>query len=244
MTLQQQNDKVVRGLPRLCQPMKMDPVLERSPKPTNPQQRIEAGISSYVKGIGSSPSKSISMVNKGAKLVRDKALTAEQQKALNPEQVPGAIKNFVVQFLDSQPGLLFRQTFARRVKTKVFGTPRSELAMVLYAADSLAYLAVAAIKEDSIGMVNKDIAVIMRLLGNTITQIKKFMNESPIHWTDVQFRADDPQARRVGEMDLLIEHLQSDLKRIIEAYEQFARDMNVSAEEMRASQMATGMAVV
>ena len=241
LTVKSKTDNAVVSLPRLSAPLKVDPIFESSPRPMNGRERVESGVGSFAKSIGQSPLKGPGVLRKGVKLARDRVLTPEHQQALQPDNIESATKSAVSWALDSRFGFIFQQTFDRRAAAKVLGTPRSELELISYAVDSVARLAVTAIKEDSMGLVNKDIALIMRTLGNIITQVKKSMRESPIHWTDVKFKPDQGNTRHVQEIDRLLDQLQKALKQIIEGYGKFARDMSLSAEEMRAARMAAGL---
>ena len=241
MTLKEKQNNVVEHLPRLSNPLRPDPVLESSPKPSNSLQRAEATVDWFARSVGQSPLNGSSPLRKGMKLLSDKALTQEQQKALRPENVKNVTKGFVSQAVESHIGFIFRQTFDLRSKVKVFGSPRSEMELVTFAIDSIAHLAVNAIKEDSMGQVSKDIALIMRTLGNIISRIKTFMRESPVHWTDVKFQSTSAEARHVKEIDVLLIQLQTALKHIIEGYGKFARDMSLSSEEMKVARLAAGL---
>ena len=241
MTLKGKEEHTVASLPRLSAPLKADPIFAPSPKPTNGRERIEANVDWLAKSVGQSPSNGSGVLRKGVRLARDKALSSEYRQALETENIESAAKNIFTQALASPVGFIFQQTFDRRAKAKVCGTPRSELEIILFAVDSVAWLAVNAIKEDSMGLVNKDVALIMRTFGNIIAQIKKSMRESPVHWTDVKFQSDQSSSRSVQEIDLLLEQLQTALKLIIEGYGKFARDMSLSPEEMKAARMAAGL---
>ena len=241
MTMKGNNNNAVQSLPQLSAPLRIGPVLEASPKASSNRERAESGIEWAAKSIGQSPSNGLSPLRKGLKLVGDKALSQEQRKALRPENIEHATRGIVNDALQSPVGVPFRQTFDRRSKAKVFGSPRSEMELTLFSIDSLARLAVNAIKEDSMGQVSKDIGLIMRTLGNIISRIKTFMAESPIHWTDVKFQSNPGGTRHVKEIDMLLDQLRSALKHIIEAYGTFARDMGLSMEEMRVARLAAGL---
>lgn len=241
MSVKQNNGIAVKSLPRLSAPLKVDPILLSSPKPKNNRGRAEASIGSFAKSIGQSPSKDSGALVKGVKIVRDKTLTQEHQRALQPEHLESVTKNALTQILNFPVGFPFRQTFDRRANAKVFGSPTSEMELISFAINSLAHLAVAAIKEDSMGQVSKDIGLIMRNFGNLIARIKTFMNQFPVHWTDVHFQATAGGGRHVRNVDLLLDQLQTALKRIIEGYGKYARDMNLGAEEMKAARMAVGL---
>ena len=241
MTMKDNNNNTVQSLPRLSAPLRLGPVLDSSPKASSGRERVENGIEWLAKSIGQSPSNGFSPLRKGVKLASDKALSQEQRKALRPENIQRATRGIVTDALESPAGVAFRQTFDRRSKAKVFGSPRSEMELTLFSIDALALLAVNAIKEDSMGQVSKDIGLIMRTLGNIISRIKTFMAESPVHWTDVKFQSNPGGTRHVKEIDMLLEQLRTALKHIIEAYGTFARDMGLSMEEMRIARLAAGL---
>ena len=241
MTLMEKKENAIIPLPRLAAPLKVDPVFEKSPAAKGSRELVQMGVQNLVKSIGQSPSKQSSLPVQYAKDAWNKPLSEDVRKKLRSAHVEKCAEGFVLDALNSRAGYPFRQAFELRSKAKVFGSPRSDFELSLFAIDAMSRLAVAAVKEDSMGLVNKDIASIMRILGNIIKQIKTFMRHSPIHWTDSQFSS-SPTSRRVREVDVLLEKLQSALRKIIERYETFAKDMDLTVEEMRAARMAAGLA--
>ena len=105
----------------------------------------------------------------------------------------------------------------------------------------MAKLALASIEEDSYGTVYKDIPPILRTFANITNRIETFVKESPAHWTDVDFREEDPGARKVEEIDLVVGHLKAALRQLVEKYEGYAREMGLGQGEMRAARRAAGM---
>jgi nucleoporin NDC1 len=240
MTLKDSEQKQVKALPQLSEPLKTENILQASPGPSNKAAWIENQVSTIAKGISQKPSKDApeSPARKLLTKVRDHALSPQQQNILQPEKLSGLAESIAGSLLSSRVGFLFQQTFAQRAQVKVLGTPRSDLANIIFAVDSIARLAVAAITEDSMGTVYKDIPLIMRTLGNIIGRIQTFLQTSPIHWTDVSFAQAGEDARRVTEIEFVLGHLRGALRHIIQGYELYARDMGIAPTELRAAKMA------
>ena len=248
MTLVASKEKEVKSLPRLAAPLKVDAILQASPRPANRTKRVESEIGSLAKSIGQSPFKKTTyMASPTRKLLQqagEQILTPDQQKSLQPEQLLSSANSLVSQFLSTVIGVPFRQTFAARVQAKVFGSPRSELPALMFAIRSISRFAVAGITEDTMGTVNRDIPLIMRTFGNAIGRIQKFVKESGVHWTDVNFASAGEHARRVEEVEFLIGCLRTGLRQIILAYEGFARDMGISPSELKAARIAAGLDIL
>ena len=245
MTLAASREKEVRNLPRLAAPLRADAILQASPRPVNRTQRVESEIGAFAKSIGQSPLKKPSNMASPARKFLEHAgnqiLTPDQQKSLQPEQLLSSANSLVSQFLSTVVGVPFRQTFAARVQAKVFGSPRSELPALLLGIFSISRLAVAGITEDTMGTVNRDIPLIMRTFGNAIGRIQKFVNESGVHWTDVNFALAGEHSRRVEEVEFLTGYLRTALRHIIQEYEGYARDMGISPSELKAARIAAGL---
>ena len=245
MTLLDQGNKGVTFLPRLSVPLKEDPILASSPKPNGTLQVAERRIGGFVKSISQKPSsaKVDSPSRKAYKAIRDSTLSKERQEALHPENVVSLISSAAHECLSYPIGIPFRETFARRAKAKILGTPRSELPIIVFSIDAIARLAVAGLTEDAMGTVYKDIPVIMRTFGNIIGRIRTFIQESPVHWTDVEFDPEREDAKRVEEVEFVVGHLRAALRHIILNYERYARDMGIAPSEVKAAKLAAGLGV-
>ena len=237
----EKKEKKLQTLPRLSAPLRDDPVFAHSPEPANTREFVENKIASIAKSYGLSPVKpgsDASPVHRYLGMARDKLLTQDQKDTVSPESLAATAKWAVLRILTSGVGGIFRQTFARRVKVKALGTPQSNLVQILFAIDSITFLALAGLEEDSFGTVYKDLALILRTFANLVKTVKAFLKESSPHWTDVKFGEAD---RHVAEVELIVDHLQTALRNLIEKYAKYAKDIGLEEGEIRAAKKAAGM---
>ncbi|KAK5138382.1 hypothetical protein LTR08_003443 [Meristemomyces frigidus] len=146
---------------------------------------------------------------------------------------------YVLQFLKSPLGEPWRQTFARRVCAVVFGIPHSGRTNIVHASRALTALTVASLKEDKYGQVARDIPAVIRTYTAAIVGIRKLVAELPPHWTDVRFASDDSSgggaeaARRVEEVEAVVEVLRRGLEQVVLAFGEYAAGLGLGAREMR-----------
>lgn len=244
MVSAQQPQDSLQTLPRLASPLRQDPVLTKVPPPTNNREMIAANVGSLAKSYGqtpSSPSPLSPQVKKVAKMARDKLLTKEQQNAINPATITSSVYEYFVQYLRTPIGAPFRQTFKHRLSAVILGSPNSQLQSIIYAIDSITYLAVASLKEDQFGTANKDIPIIIRTLISSITHIERINQNMPVHWTDTEFEEADGKGRKVEEVELVKDHLKSGLSQLILAFGNYAEGIGLSKSELRTAWEAAGL---
>lgn len=131
----------------------------------------------------------------------------------------------------------FRQTFQRRVRSVVLGSPNSQFGQIVDAVDALSSLAVASLNEDRYGTVSKDVAVLIRTYANTITALEAFVGGVAVHWTDVEFHD-----RKVDEVDLILARLKTALSEMIGGFGQYAEELEISEQEMDTARTVARMA--
>ncbi|MCJ1468383.1 hypothetical protein MMC07_007011 [Pseudocyphellaria aurata] len=229
-------------LPRISAPMRETPVFRNSLPPTTLRGSLQSSIGTIAKSYGQSPSSSqpssplTPRTKQHLGVVRNKLLTLGQQQAFSPSVLRSSVNDCVVHFLRSPLGRLFRQTFQRRVRTVVLGSPNSQFGQIIDAVDALSSLAVASLKEDMYGTVSKDVVVLIRTYANTITTLEAFVSGVAVHWTDVEFHD-----RKVDEVDLILASLRGGLREIIRGFGPYAEELEISEQEMNAARMVVGM---
>lgn len=160
---------------------------------------------------------------------------------MNPSTITSSVYEYFVQYLRTPVGAPFRQTFKRRLATVVLGSPSGELAVILYAVDSITSFALASLKEDQFGTANKDIPMIIRTFVSSINNIERINQNMPVHWTDTEFEEADGKGRKVEEVELVKDHLRSGLSQLVQAFGNYAMDMGLSRSELRSARQAAGL---
>ena len=123
----------------------------------------------------------------------------------------------------------------------MLGTPYSELSVIVDAIDALTCLAIASLKEDNFGKVQKDIPGLIRTLVNTTTRLESFVNGLAVHWTDVEFQEMDGQGRRVEEVERVLDSLKTGLRKMVGAFGDYAVELGLGPAEMRISREVAGL---
>ncbi|KAL8697412.1 MAG: hypothetical protein Q9224_002332, partial [Gallowayella concinna] len=146
----------VQSLPRIGPPLREEPVFMNPPPPSTRREMVENKVGTFAKSIGNNPvsnydSPITPRTQQYLEAARNKLLTADQQQAISPAHVQSQFNVYLTRFLKSWLGQPFRQTFARRIQSIIFGHPFSELGLIVDAVDSLTNLAAASVKEDDYG---------------------------------------------------------------------------------------------
>ncbi|KAI4122606.1 MAG: hypothetical protein LQ347_006446 [Umbilicaria vellea] len=247
-SIQQQNQ--VQSLPRLSAPLRQDQITLNPLPPSTSRERIQSEIGTVAKSLGQSPASpsaksSLSPLSPRAKqylgTARNKLLTQGQQEAMSPASLRSQFNDYLMQFLRSPVGRPFRQTFQRRLCAVVLGTPYSELNVIVDAIDSLTSLAVASLKEDNFGKVQKDIAGLIRTLVNTTTCLDSFVNGFAVHWSDVNFQDMNGQGRRVEDVERTLNSLRTGLRKLVGAFGDYAVELGLGPAEMRIAGEVAGL---
>ncbi len=217
----------------------MDP-----PPPSSRREMVEWKVGSFAKSIGNNPPPSgygnpISpKTQQYLEAARNKLLTREQQQVITPAHVQSQFNVYMTRFLQSPFGHPFRQTFARRIQSIVFGQPFSELASIVDAVESLTNFATASIKEDDYGMVAKDIPKIMRTFILTYQQLERFTATLPVHWTDVQF---SEEKRQTEDVLVLLSKLRCGLGQLVRTFGGFEAEVGIEKRDMRVAKGIAGV---
>lgn len=236
----------------------MDP-----PKPKDRPTRFESAFSNFARSHGQADdwtvnlrSRTQSFMNSASKSV----LTPERKRKFITQA--GEIRRLTfsttednhsteapltTQFLRSKVGSLFRQSYSNRIKKIVLGTPHSELTCFVDAVLSITHLTVESLKEDKYGIVQNDVAAIVKLFTATANRVHQFNSEDglKIHWTDVCFPSrGSPEyetARKVGEVDTVLLVLKTGLNKILDAFKDHLADVGLTPKDVNLARQAAGM---
>jgi len=247
-TAPQQQQITIETLPRISSTqIRQDNIFTNSPAPTNRRERIEAEVGTIAKSYGQSAQPATPLkflgnqraeTGKYLHSARQKLLTQEQQATYSKSGLLAQYNDYLLRFLRTPAGYPFRQTFHRRVRTIVLGTPYSALHPTLNSITTLTTLAKASLTEDRYGNVAKDISLLIRAFVSTISSIESFVSSLPVHWTDVEFQESD---RKVEDMALIVTALKTGLKEIVGAFGEYATELGLGKEEIATARKVAGI---
>lgn len=253
---------VVETLPRIGTPLRHENILGKAPTPSTSVEQIESNIGAITKSYGQSPDPGTlklpsSATSPSRKLFQNllpstppRKLLTEGLSSKQDQSTESGLRaifiDYVLTFLRSPFGGPFRQTFSRRARSIVLGSPTSCLHPLLSSIRIISSLAVASLKEDPFGRVSKDVPPIIRTFISTIQLIDNFVFKGglPVHWTDVYFEKDrQVQGRQVPEIDTLVQELKEGLKELVDAFEAYAEELGITKGDLAAARALTdGMA--
>lgn len=164
-------------------------------------------------------------------------LSEQEQQRLSPKHLHHQASGLLTEALKSHLGAPFRQTFARRVRAVIFGTPHSNRVNIIHAIKALTRLCVYSLREDEYGQVQKDIGRIVRVLTASIKAVDSFVNSLQPHWTDVWF--DERRDRNVPEIMELLDVLRVSLEEILLAFGEYVGALGLSKLEVREAREAS-----
>lgn len=261
---EEQTDKsqpVLHTLPRLAEPPKEDNIFASSPKAVSRHEKIGEAFSSAAKKYGQSPdwtpaarARARDVFDRASSVVlsperKQKLLASSRELKMltGPTSKPENVHPLLAQVLRSPVGLIVRQNYARRLSGIVLGTPHANLSSIIDAIESLTRLLIASLAEDQYGKVQSDVPRVVRLFTETITVLEPFINGGlDAHWTDVNFPpSSDPdaqaEARRVPEVDLVLDTVRSCLRDLLSAFNLYFKDIGLVGKDLRLAKEAAGL---
>ncbi|KAH3269019.1 hypothetical protein KXW23_000055 [Aspergillus fumigatus] len=261
---EEQTDKsqpVLHTLPRLAEPPKEDNIFASSPKAVSRHEKIGEAFSSAAKKYGQSPdwtpaarARARDVFDRASSVVlsperKQKLLASSRELKMlsGPTSKPENVHPLLAQVLRSPVGLILRQNYARRLSGIVLGTPHANLSSIIDAIESLTRLLIASLAEDQYGKVQSDVPRVVRLFTETITVLEPFINGGlDAHWTDVNFPpSSDPdaqaEARRVPEVDLVLDTVRSCLRDLLSAFNLYFKDIGLVGKDLRLAKEAAGL---
>ncbi|KAJ9354270.1 hypothetical protein DTO027B9_4896 [Paecilomyces variotii] len=255
----------LQTLPQLTAPPKQADIFAPSPKARSQNEKFEETIGNVVKSYGQSPdwtptarAKARDIFDKASMAMlspegKRKLLASTKQPKLltgsdsDQASSPDKLHPITAQILRSPVGALFRQTYSRRLRGIVLGSPYDSLCSIIDAAESLACLFVSSLEEDPYGKVQSDFPGVVRLLADTIVTLEGFINGGlKVHWTDVTFPpSSNPEAqaeaRRVPEVDAVLVSLKCSLTELLTAYKPYLSQVGLAGKDLRLAKQAAGM---
>ncbi|KAL1302231.1 hypothetical protein AAFC00_002656 [Neodothiora populina] len=229
---EQQNTK---SLPRISQPIHNDNILNAPAPATSGMEVVQNGIGAVAKHYGSSAG--ASPINATTKLLgyNGNHVPIGVPKQLQPA-LQSAKKNAKVGDLRSLFGKLFRRPFGRQVNAVVFGVPYSNASRIANAIQSISNLVVFSLKEDRLGQVQKDIALVVRTLMKMIEDVQQLLQTLPPHWTDVGFDG----TRQSPDISELLSITQTGLEKILLVFGEYSDELGLSKGEIRKAKQLIG----
>ncbi|KAI4835491.1 hypothetical protein E4T44_08528 [Aureobasidium sp. EXF-8845] len=228
----EQPPQPIQTLPRISsRPVREDAIFMAPPPPSTGLQAFETSVGLVARSYGQSHGSANPVSPRAQKLLEygaDRILTKEQQEQLGRAGMVNNANGLISWFIRTPIGMPFRQSFARRVNAVVFGVPFSTGAIITNAVNAVCGLAVASLKEDNLGQVQKDISTIVRTLIITTQQIQIFVRNLPPHWTDVDFDGN----RQIPEIEELLKVLRDGLHEIVVTFGEYATNLGLSRSEM------------
>lgn len=218
---------------RTTDPPKDDDIFVSVPQRNDLRTRVEKGISQVATSPGRGSQLS-PMAKKAAETAKQQ-LVRMQVEATGTADTQSLLRDLAGRVLRSGAGWPFRQHYRRRLAHVVLGAPYGEPSLYVNAACALSLLAVHSLREDKYGHVQRDVAAVVRALTGVVKKLEKFRAELPTHWTDVEGRRECP------EVDEVLDALRDALRRLIEAFGPYARDLRLSLADMRHAREAAGL---
>jgi nucleoporin NDC1 len=158
-----------------------------------------------------------------------------QKEATGSDDTNGLFQDLALKVLRSAAGWPFRQHYRRRLAHAVLGAPYGEPSLYVNAASALSGLAVKSLREDKYGNVQRDVAAVIRALTGVVKKLEEVKAGLPNHWTDVE------GGRGCPEVEEVLDALRDALKRLMEAFGLYARDLRLSLTDVRLAREAAGM---
>lgn len=158
----------------------------------------------------------------------------------------------VIKFFRSPLGRPFSQPFARRLRSIVLGSPHSSLAPIIDAIVSLTRFLVASLAEDQFGKVQADVPTVVRLFTVTITTLQTFVDSGlDLNWVDldtIPAPSTDPeqeekrkQARKVEEVEIVLDALRGGLSELLGAFKLYLGEVGLVGKDLRLAREAAGL---
>lgn len=165
-------------------------------------------------------------------IVKNKTIPSKIQHEIpkTKQSITKSFNNYIVTFLKSPIGYLFRQTYSRKILSMLFSIQDSNQFIIQKAISSLSMLTIKSLKEDRLGQVQKDIPRIIKLFSTTIKDVEDFINHTKPHWTDVYF--DEKREKNIDQVDDLINELKYGLEGIINVFGEYYDALGMTKLEM------------
>ncbi|ODQ54211.1 hypothetical protein SAICODRAFT_70428 [Saitoella complicata NRRL Y-17804] len=153
-------------------------------------------------------------------------LVTKSAQVLRPAQssVETALSSRFGGFYKSTVGALFRQTLQLQVRSLI-PEPRLQVLAVL----ALSRLIVVSVQEDTLGLVQRDIRLVVEAFSSTMSALEAFCKMPELPANDTQSTA-RPYAVLLPEIDIILRALHSGLADIVLVFAEYMGQMGLSSE--------------
>lgn len=243
-TTPQQAETALGDKPRTSAPPKEDHIF--APLPSN-KSAFRTSVSSAFQnaalaGPGGPPASLSPVAKRTLHAARSRLLEAAAPNAEIEVTPSSFFRELALKYVLSSPlaGYPFRQTRRRRLASAVLGSPYGEPSLYVNAASAVSGLAVSSLREDRYGHVQRDVASLIRELTSLGEKLNAFVNEGGMgkHWTDVVELEGEDKCEEVEEVVNAVKHA---LKRVIVAFEPYARDLRLTRGEVKKAREVAGL---
>ncbi|KAH6651558.1 nucleoporin protein Ndc1-Nup [Truncatella angustata] len=218
---------------KIVEPPASANIWERAPPPKTIQDSVGKWVADVANTPGKKPADTlVPLAKKTVADVRDSLLTKQQQEHLNQEGIVGMFQGVFKVVLPTRLGWLFRQTYSRRIRTAVLGTPYGDASLLVNSAYALSRLAVASLAEDNYGNVHRDVPTIIRTFTTLIKKLEVFLENFPAHWTDASGK------RQSADVEEVLDALKESLARVVKDFEKYSSDLKLSRTDLRLAKEA------
>ncbi|RCI14299.1 hypothetical protein L249_6086 [Ophiocordyceps polyrhachis-furcata BCC 54312] len=219
---------------RVSAPLRDEPIMNQTNRSYGLIGGVEKVWDQMGRAPGSTPASELSpLAKKTWKDAKDRILSKEQQEALRPEHIRSGLSHWAAGFVDV-PGLgcLLRQDAGTQLAAVVLGTPYAEPTVYINAVEALCQLAVHSLAEDEFGVVQRDVASVVRIMTAVTGKVEGLKRRFPNHWT---FAGRTPESPAV---DAITEALRTGLDRLVTTFEPYSSDLGLSRGDVRLAKEA------
>ncbi|PHH75180.1 hypothetical protein CDD80_2592 [Ophiocordyceps camponoti-rufipedis] len=223
-------EEVIRQ--RVSAPLREEPIMSKS-------YGVMVGVEKAWDQVGRTPGSSAMselspLAKKTWKGAKNRLLSKEQQEALSPDHIRNGLESWAAGLADVWwIGGLLRQDSGKRLAATVLGSPRAEPTVYMHAVEALCELAVHSLAEDEFGIVQRDVASVIRTMTAVTGKVESLKRQFPSHWTDPAGRAVTSPA-----VDAVMEALRTGLERLVTTFEPYGRDLGLSRGDVRLAREA------
>ena len=218
--------------PHTTNPPRDDAIFQPIPQKRGLRNQVEKAVNQAATAPGQTSQ--LSPVAKKAVESAKTQLLKIQKDATGTDDTQGLLMDLALKVLHSPAGWPFRRHYRRRVAHAVLGSPYGEPSLYINAACALSGLAVASLREDKYGHVQRDVAAVIRVLTGVTKKLEGFGAGLQTHWTDVE------GVRECPEVEVVLETLRDALGRLMDAFGPYARDLRLSLADVRLAREAAG----
>ncbi|RDA86464.1 hypothetical protein CP532_3615 [Ophiocordyceps camponoti-leonardi (nom. inval.)] len=219
---------------RVSAPLRDEPIMNQTNRSYGLIGGVEKAWDQMGRAPGSTPVSELSpLAKKTWNEARDRLLSKEQQEALTPGHIRSGLTHWAAGFVDV-PGLgsLLRQDAGTQLAAVVLGTPYAEPTVYIHAVEALCQLAVHSLAEDEFGIVQRDVASVVRTMTAVTGKVETLKKRFPNHWT---FAGRAPESPAV---DAITVALRTGLDRLVTTFEPYGSDLGLSRGDVRMAKEA------